>query len=94
LFLAEGNSPPLLARKMPFRGAIFFLGGALFLFIFSLILFFLANFMGLCISVALIIYALSQAFRFHFLHFQILKRNLECTPKEWAHFVKKGISDV
>lgn len=74
--------------------SIVFLAVALLLFVYSLLLLYFQNFMGLCISVALIIYTLSLAFRFHFWHFQILKRNLNCTPQEWAQFVKKGVSDV
>jgi intracellular multiplication protein IcmV len=74
--------------------ALLFVGLAAILFIYSLVLIYLGNWMGLCISAALIVYAFSQAFRFHFWHYQILKRSLDCTPKEWARFVTRNNSDV
>jgi intracellular multiplication protein IcmV len=66
------------------------------LFIYTFILIFLGNFMGMCISAALVIYALAQAFRFHFWHFQISQRKLGCSFSEWCRFISdsKRTSDV
>ncbi|MBP6103837.1 MAG: type IVB secretion system protein IcmV [Gammaproteobacteria bacterium] len=62
-----------------------FVAGLLLIYTFVLIC--LGNFMGTCISAALVIYALSQAFRFHFWHFQISQRKLGCSLSEWCRFV-------
>ncbi len=72
---------------------VFFAG---LLFLYTIILICLGNFMGTCISAALIIYALSQAFRFHFWYFQISQRKLGCSLSEWYRFVSasKRTSDV
>lgn len=63
---------------------VFFAG---LLLIYTIILICLGNFMGMCISAALVIYALAQAFRFHFWHFQISQRKLGCSLSEWYRFV-------
>ncbi len=76
--------------------AMLFVFVAVLLLIYTVVLICLGNFMGTCISAALVIYALSQAFRFHFWHFQISQRKLGCSLSEWYRFVffNKRTSDV
>lgn len=57
------------------------------LFVYTLVLWYLDNLMGMCMSAALILYALSQAFRFHFWYFQIQQRKLGCSLGEWFRFI-------
>ncbi len=76
--------------------ALLFVFFAILLLIYTTVLICLGNFMGTCISAALVIYALSQAFRFHFWYFQISQRKLGCSLSEWYRFVSdfKRTSDV
>lgn len=41
------------------------------------------NYMGACMTFALMLYSLSLAFRYHFWRFQIQQKRLGCTLKEW-----------
>lgn len=76
--------------------AMLFVFVAVLLLLYTIVLICLGNFMGTCISAALVIYALSQAFRFHFWHFQISQRKLGCSLSEWCRFVSRSTrtSDV
>ncbi len=76
--------------------ALLFVFCAVLLLLYTTVLICLGNFMGTCISAALVVYALSQAFRFHFWHFQISQRKLGCSLSEWYRFVlhAKRTSDV
>lgn len=57
--------------------------------IYSILLIYKKNWLGFGMSTALILYALSFAFRYHFFRFQILQQKLGCTVKEWIYsFIK------
>lgn len=84
-------------RQQAARYQIFarwFVGATLLLFLYTLLLVYLRSWTALCITVALMIYTLSAAFRFHFLYFQILQRQLTCTPKEWGQFMLKTAKET
>ncbi len=70
--------------------ALLFIMVAGLLLLYTIILVCFGNFMGMCISLSLTIYALSQAFRFHFWYFQIKQRKLGCSLKEWYRFVSEA----
>ena len=56
---------------------------AIGLLIYAIITALLGNWMGATICVALIIYSLTLAFRYHFWRFQISQKKLGCTIPEW-----------
>lgn len=62
---------------------VLFLGAAFLVGLYSIFLLFHNNWMGAFISLSLMIYALSCAFRFHFWRFQIQQKKLGCTVREW-----------
>lgn len=71
-----------------------FLAVSFCIFIYALcLLLFYRNFPGFCVSLALVIFGLSNAFRNHFWYFQIKQEKLGCTFKEWWDhgFLKKPI---
>lgn len=59
-----------------------FLGIALGLLLYTVYIFKQSNWMGTAMTLALMIYALYQAFRFHFWHYQLVHERLGCTLKE------------
>lgn len=56
---------------------------SILLFLYSLFMFANGNWMGSIMSFFMIFYSLSQAFRYHFWHFQIKNKKLGCTLREW-----------
>jgi intracellular multiplication protein IcmV len=62
---------------------LIFLGVAFVVFGFSLYLVFTGSFFGFLIGIALSAFLVGQAFRNHFLYFQIKNRKLGCTYEEW-----------
>ena len=63
-----------------------FLSMAAALLIYTVIIANLGNLKGAAITLALAIYALSNAFRFHFWCFQISQKKLGCKGKEWLRY--------
>lgn len=64
--------------------SILFTGFAALVFIASFVmLFYYDTFAGWLIALSIVAILLSQAFRFHFWHFQIKHRKLGCTFEEW-----------
>ena len=68
-----------------FSYALLFLLMALGVLAYSIWLLVHLHMYALIISLAIISLLLSQAFRFHFLYFQIKHRKLGCTWEEWKH---------
>jgi len=67
------------------RNMIIFSIMAVGIFLYSLYLVIAGNITGFCLSLAITVYACLQLFRNHFWLFQIKKRKLGCTLKEWLN---------
>lgn len=84
-----------LAEKLRYHKNLvyLFLSIAGLFFLYFLYLFcFRKNFMGACMTFSLLLYSLSQAFRYHFWLFQLRQEKLGCTIREWlASFKKKKV---
>jgi intracellular multiplication protein IcmV len=74
-----------LAKKQTALRRLSFLmcGIALFIFAYAIYLMFYGSLKAVLISIILMLLALVFAFRYHFWYFQIKKRKLGCTIKEW-----------
>lgn len=72
-----------LQKKRYFLLFLFFLMVALMLLGYTLFLLIIGNTLGALISLSLVIYAASLAFRFHFWYFQISQKKLGCDVQEW-----------
>jgi len=66
--------------------AYFFLLISIALFIYALTTLYFRNWMGFVMNLALILYSISSAFRYHFWYFQIMEKKLGCTPLDWYKF--------
>ncbi len=76
----------LIERQKEFtRLCYFFLALALVVVAYALYMAFAGGMMASLISFCLALYALTQAFRFHFWLFQIKNRKLGCSIKEWMN---------
>lgn len=73
---------------------LFFSSLTIFIFIYFLYLVFRSNFMGACMTFALSLYGLSQVFRYHFWMYQIKRKKLGCTLKEWWTGFRKNKDTV
>jgi hypothetical protein len=67
--------------------AFIFLSLALLVLMYSLYLFTHQNKSGSIMSLAISLYVLTQAFRYHFWHFQIERNQLGSSMKEWAQYL-------
>jgi intracellular multiplication protein IcmV len=61
----------------------FFTGFCVLMFVYGLYLVSKSSVNGFCVTFALAIYLLTQAFKYHFWYFQIKNRKLGCTLKDW-----------
>jgi intracellular multiplication protein IcmV len=77
-------SPQDLARKAKqlHQWRMLFLGLAVGLLGYALYTFSQDNGMGTLMALALMLYAVSQSFRFHFWHYQLKNKRLGCTLRE------------
>ncbi len=76
----------LIERQKEFtRLCYFFLALAMVVVAYALYAAFTGTMMSSLISFCLALYALTQAFRFHFWLFQIKNRKLGCSIKEWMN---------
>ncbi|MGD9592508.1 MAG: type IVB secretion system protein IcmV [Candidatus Berkiella sp.] len=76
----------LISRQIEFtRLCYFFLALALVVVCYALYVAFTGSMVASLISFCLALYALTQAFRFHFWLFQIKNRKLGCSIKEWMN---------
>jgi intracellular multiplication protein IcmV len=66
-----------------YRLSLLMSGAALFIFAYAVYHIFYGNFKAALVSLVLTLLALVFAFRYHFWYFQIKKRKLGCTIKEW-----------
>ena len=74
----------LQSRKKSFTQLFYtYLSVSMIVFIYSVYITTLDNFLGFLIGISLTIFGLSQAFKYHFWLFQIRHRKLGCTIKEW-----------
>ncbi len=91
----QGISLEILSEQAEYykNWALLFVGLSALLMAYAALLCYLHNWMGLCIDLALMVYTLCTAFRFHFWHFQISTQKLGCSLKEWAQFLRKTHSD-
>jgi len=70
---------------------LLFLTLSFLVFCYFLWLCFLKNVMGSCMAFSLVLYGLTIAFRYHFWHYQIQRKKLDCTLREWfTDLLKKG----
>lgn len=82
----ELTEADLVQRKKEFiRLFYFFILLAIGILAYALYMAFLGNLVTALIAFCLSVYALSQAFRFHFWLFQLKHRKLGCTIKEWMN---------
>jgi intracellular multiplication protein IcmV len=82
----ELTEEDLVERKKEFtRLCYFFIALAFFIVVYALYLAFQRNMTTSLIAFCLALYALTQAFRFHFWLFQLRNRKLGCTIKEWMN---------
>lgn len=82
----ELTEEDIQARKQEFtKLCYFFLFLALSIIIYALVMAFKGSLVPSIIAFCLSLYALTQAFRFHFWLFQIKHRKLGCTLKEWMN---------
>lgn len=80
----ELSEEDLIQRKKEFsRLFYFFLGLTLLIIVYALYMAVKGNMVPSLIAFCLALYALAQAFRFHFWLFQVKNRKLGCTLKEW-----------
>lgn len=63
--------------------ALFFSFLSFTVFIYFIYLVYRSNFMGACMTFGISLFGLSQAFRYHFWMYQIKRKKLGCTLKEW-----------
>ena len=82
----ELTEADIVDRQREFtRLCYFFIALALLIVIYALYMAFQRNMTTSLISFCLAMYALTQAFRFHFWLFQLRNRKLGCTVKEWMN---------
>jgi intracellular multiplication protein IcmV len=68
--------------------AIIYLISAIGIFFYAAIIVCLGNWMGFSICSALLIFALTQSYRYHFWYFQIKQQKLGCDFQEWLQFFR------
>lgn len=68
------------------------LGGALFFYVYTLYQFLYGSILSVMVAFVLAFLSLTLAFRYHFWFFQIQRRKLGCSIKEWfrANFMEGG----
>ncbi len=78
-------TPETLNKQVSHFGfiVVFFMFLAVSLFSYSLYMVWHKNWMGAGLAIALMFYALSLAFHFHFWRFQIANQKLGCSLREW-----------
>lgn len=78
-------TPELLAiqkKRFNFMSGFYFCLACLII-CYSIWLIFSGNWMGTCMSIAVALYALSFAFRYHFWTYQLQRQQLSCTFQDW-----------
>ncbi len=90
------TSEALTTQKKRYQYLSFlFLAMAIAIFVYATFITTLGNWRGAILSFALAVYALSQAFRFHFWYFQITQKKLGCAPSEWLReFTLSSIKSI
>ncbi len=79
----------IIQRKKSFlKTALFFMGIAVILFIYTVYLLFSGLFLGTFISGILVVIALALAFRDHFWYTQMTQRRLGLSFKEWVDYTR------